>query len=383
MMHTHKLKLIALAASLQGAVGIGDDSLKNAITNDIKQYIHFEAPGLQYVAVSPDRVIFEFAEGWADIQAKRRMSSSTTLMAYSMTKPFTSIAILQLVEHKKVRLDDDVDRYLPNTAYHGHGVTVRQLLNHTSGTPNPIPLRWVHLAAEDASFDESAALAKVLQENPDLRFEPGRKHAYSNIGYWLLGKVVEQITGQPYQAYVRENILNPLQISEQEIAFTIPDESHHANGYLKKYSLLNLVKRIVIDPKFIGSYEGNWLRVNNHFLNGPSFGGLIGSARGFSRFLQDQLSINSVLFGKEIKSLIETRQTNSAGQSIPMTLGWHVGESQGITFLYKEGGGGGFHSEMRIYPRHGIATIVMANSTNFNSTRFLNRIDPAFFESRS
>lgn len=382
-MHTHKLKLIALAASLQGAVGIGDDSLKNAITNDIKQYIHFEAPGLQYVAVSPDRVIFEFAEGWADIQAKRRMSSSTTLMAYSMTKPFTSIAILQLVEHKKVRLDDDVDRYLPNTAYHGHGVTVRQLLNHTSGTPNPIPLRWVHLAAEDASFDESAALAKVLQENPDLRFEPGRKHAYSNIGYWLLGKVVEQITGQPYQAYVRENILNPLQISEQEIAFTIPDESHHANGYLKKYSLLNLVKRIVIDPKFIGSYEGNWLRVNNHFLNGPSFGGLIGSARGFSRFLQDQLSINSVLFGKEIKSLIETRQTNSAGQSIPMTLGWHVGESQGITFLYKEGGGGGFHSEMRIYPRHGIATIVMANSTNFNSTRFLNRIDPAFFESRS
>src|ERR1035437_8324060 len=101
-------------------------------------------------------------------------------MAYSMTKTFTAVAILQLVEQGKLNLDDVIDRYRPNAAYHGHGITLRHLLNHTSGIPNPLPLRWVHLAADDSSFNEGEALAAVLRENPDLAFEPGSKFAYSN-----------------------------------------------------------------------------------------------------------------------------------------------------------------------------------------------------------
>ena len=222
----------------------------------------------------------------------------------------------------------------------------------------------------------------VLRENPDLAFEPGRKFSYSNIGYWLLGKVVEQITGQSYSDYVRLNILKPLRLSTQEMDFSIPDESRHANGYLKKYSLMNLVKGFVIDRKFVGSYEGNWLRLNSHYLNGPAFGGLIGTARGFGRFLQDQLRVESVLFGLKSKSLLETRQTDGAGRPIPMTLGWHVGETHGVAYFFKEGGGGGFHCEMRIYPTQGIASVVLVNSTEFSTTEFLNRVDRTFVESR-
>ena len=107
-----------------------------------------------------------------------------------------------------------------------------------------------------------------------------------------------------------------------------------------------------------------------------------GTARGFSRFLQDQLQTESVLFGLATKRLLETRQTDGAGRSIPMTLGWHVGETHGVAYFFKEGGGGGFHSEMRIYPSRGIATVVLANSTEFGSTRFLNRVDRTFVESR-
>lgn len=355
---------------------------KDNTTNDLNQYVRSEVPGLQYMVVTADRVLFEYAGGWADIQGQKVMTLDTTMMAYSMTKTFTAVAILQLAEQRKLNLDDVIDRYLPNAAYHGHGITLRQLLNHTSGVPNPIPLRWVHLAAEDSSFNEAEALATVLRENPGLAFEPGSKFAYSNIGYWLLGKVVEQVTGQSYPAYIRGNILQPLQLSAQEMDFVIPDESRHANGYLKKYSLMNLVKRFVIDRKFLGSYERQWLRLNSHYLNGPAFGGLIGTARGFSRFLQDQLRTESVLLGLETKRLLETRQTDGAGRPIPMTLGWHVGETLGVAYLFKEGGGGGFHCEMRIYPTRSIATVVLANSTNFSSTGFLNRVDRAFLESR-
>lgn len=381
-MRIPKLLMISFVTMLQGAIMIDDVLARDNMTSDLNQYVRSEVPGLQYIAVTADRVLFEYAGGWADIQGQKGMTLDTTLMAYSMTKTFTAVAILQLAEQGKLSLDDVIDRYLPNAAYHGHGITLRQLLNHTSGVPNPIPLRWVHLAAEDSSFDEAEALATVLRENPDLAFEPGRKYAYSNIGYWLLGKVVEQVTGQPYPVYIRRNVIQPLRIPPQEMAFVISDESRHANGYLKKYSLMNLVKGFVIERKFVGGYEGHWLRLNSHYLNGPAFGGLIGTARGFSRFLQDQLQSESVLFGPETKRLLETRQTDGAGRTIPMTPGWHVGETHGVAYFFKEGGGGGFHSEMRVYPTRGIATVVLANSTEFSSTRFLNRIDRSLLESR-
>lgn len=191
-------------------------------TSALNQYVRSEVPGLQYIAVTADRVLFEYAGGWADIQGQKAMTLDTTLMAYSMTKTFTAVAILQLAEQRKLNLDDVIDRHLPNAAYHGHGITLRQLLIHTSGAPNPIPLRWVHLAAEDSIFNEGEALAAVLHEHPDLAFEPGRKFAYSNIGYWLLGKVVEQVTGQSYPSYIRGNILQPLRLSAQEMDFVIP-----------------------------------------------------------------------------------------------------------------------------------------------------------------
>lgn len=355
---------------------------KDKAASELKQYVQSETPGLQYVAVTADRILFEYADGWADIEGEKAMTLDTTLMAYSMTKTFTAVAILQLVERGKLSLDEVIDRYLPHGPYHGHGITLRQLLDHTSGVPNPIPLRWVHLVEEESSFNEAGALAAVLRENPDLAFEPGRKFAYSNIGYWLLGKVIEQVTGESYRAYMRANIFQPLGLSAKEMGFVIPDASRHANGYLAKYSFWNLVKGFVIDRKFVANYEGHWLRLKNHYLNGPAFGGLVGSARGFGRFLQDQLRAESVLFGRESKRLLATRQTDGAGRPIPMMLGWHVGETHGAVYLFKEGGGGGFHSEMRIYPAKGVASVVLVNSTTFNSTRFLNRVDRTFLEPR-
>jgi D-alanyl-D-alanine carboxypeptidase len=377
-----KFLAIPFVAMLQASVVAGKEFSYSHMTGDLHRYVMSEVPGLQYMAVTADRTLFEYTGGWADVGAQKAMTPNTTLMAYSMTKTFTAIAILHLADQGRLSLDDLVDRYLPNTPYSGHGVTLRQLINHTSGAPSPIPLRWVHLSAEAGSFDEAQALAQVLRENPKLSFEPGRKYAYSNIGYWLLGKVVEQVTGQTYSTYVRERIFKPLQLSDQEMSFVIPDTSRHASAYLHKYSWMNLAKGFVIDPRFIGGYEGSWLRLNSHHLNGPAFGGLIGTARGFSRFLQDQLRAKSVLLSAEAKRLLETRQTDSSGRLTPMTLGWHVGETIGVAYFFKEGGGGGFHSEMRIYPSKGIATVVLANSTLFNSTRFLNQTDRAFLESR-
>lgn len=381
-MRLPKAGLILLVAITLGAASVDAAPRNDDLAKFLAGYAGSEVPGLQYVVVNASGIVFDYAGGWADVGNRKGMAPDTTLMAYSMTKTFTAVAILQLAEQGKLGLDDAIDRYLPNRLYGGRGITIRHLLAHTSGLPNPIPLRWVHLAEESASFDEDAALTKVVRENPDLSFAPGSKHAYSNIGYWLLGKVVEQASGRSYADYVSANILQPLGLSTQEIGFAIPDSARHANGYLARYSLMNLLKAFVTDSKFWGEYEGKWLRLKSHYLDGPAFGGLVGTARSFSRFLQDQLRSESVLLRPAGKRLLETAQTDRQGRPIRMTLGWHLGEADGAVYFFKEGGGGGFHGEMRVYPAKGIASVVMTNDTEFSSTRFLNRADRVFLESR-
>ncbi len=337
-----------------------------------------EFPGIQYLVVDKDTTLFSYAGGSADIAANRAMRENTTMMIYSMTKTITAAAVLQLVERGKISLEDPVTRYLPDIPY-GEEVKVRHLLSQTSGIPNPIPLRWIHLAEEHARFDQQAALREILEENPELDFTPGDRYAYSNISYWLLGYVIEKASGTGYEEYVRQNVFRKLSIPEAEIDFVIPSSEHHAKGYLPKWSLMNIFKSFVVDPRFGGDYEDNWLHVYDHYLNGPSFGGVIGTAHAIGIFLRDQLRDTSRLFSTETKALFFQQQKDNQGQTISMTLGWHIGSADGVRFFFKEGGGGGFRSEMRIYPKAGIASVVMVNNASFNPGAFLKNVDREFF----
>jgi D-alanyl-D-alanine carboxypeptidase len=357
-------------------------SSRDHLSAVLDHYAGSRNPGLQYLVVNADAFVFEYAGGWADLKNKRPMTLDTTMMAYSMTKTVTAVAILQLVGEGRIGLDDTIDGYLSFEVPNANRMTVRQLLNHTSGLPNPIPLRWVHLAEEDAAFDERAALIRILRAHPKPAFAPGTKFAYSNIGYWILGQVLERVSGQTYRNYVRTHVFERLALTDREMSFTITDSGLHASGYLARFSIMNLIKGLVTDRRFWGGYEGRWFRFKDHYLDGPAFGGIVASARAVSRFLQDQLRSPSVLLGPEVKTLLELQQRDANNRLLPMTLGWHVGVSPDTRYLFKEGGGGGFHSEMRLYPSYGLGSVVMANDTEFRSSKFLNRHDRAFLMAR-
>jgi D-alanyl-D-alanine carboxypeptidase len=337
------------------------------------------APGLQYVVLDKDGTLFERACGWAEVGARVPMTLDATLMAYSMTKTITAVAVLQLVEAGKLRLDAAAVSLLDAFPY-GDQVTIRQLLTHTAGIPNPIPLRWAHLAEEDSGFDEAAALARVLAAHPRPVACPGERYLYSNIGYWLLGNVVATAAGRPYVVYVRERILGPLGIAAESMDFGIPRSQDHAAGYVGRFTALNVLKRLVVDRRLWVGTEGRWLRFASHHLDGPAFGGLVGTARAFGAFLRDHLQPRSVLLGPEMSRVLRTPATDNRGLAVPMTGGWHVRSWGGLTVLYKEGGGGGFHGEMRIYPERGIGSVIMANGTEFGATAALDRVDAVFLE---
>jgi CubicO group peptidase (beta-lactamase class C family) len=333
-------------------------------------------PGLQYLVLDRDRTLFEYAGGWADLRRRGPMTRDTTMMAYSMSKTITAIAVLQLVAAGKVALEDPIERY--HATPYGPGITVRQLLAHLSGIPNPIPLRWVHPAAQHAGFDEHAALDAQLRAHPRPAFAPGKGFRYSNLGYWLLGSVVERASGQSFVSYVAERLLAPLGIPAAALGYAIADPGRHANGYLERRSILNLAKRLLIARQLIGDKEDGWLRIEPHYLNGPAFGGLVGAAHGFGSVLQDQLRPRSVLLDNPARELLYTPQRTAAGRAVPMGLGWHLGDLRGVPFFYKEGGGGGFHCEMRVYRINRVATVLMTNATRFDVTRCLDSLDREF-----
>jgi CubicO group peptidase (beta-lactamase class C family) len=306
------------------------------------------------------------------------MLPETTMMAYSMSKTFTACAVVRLLKAANIDLDASIDLFLDFVQY-GQGVTIRRLLAHTAGVPNPNPMRWVHQPSEHDTFDDHAALLKVLRKNGRLAFTPGSKYGYSNIGYWLLGELVARLSGMPFTSFVKSQILQPLGIAPAELDYGISDMRNHARGYVEKYSLINLLKRLLIDRKFIGRYCDDWLEILPHYLDDAAFGGLVGTARGVGKFLQDQLHPQSVLFDSETRSEFYAQQRTINGTLVPTSLGWHVGSRAGATHFYKEGGGAGFHCLMRLYPEQGIGAVVMVNATIFDVRRLMDAIDPVFF----
>jgi CubicO group peptidase (beta-lactamase class C family) len=336
------------------------------------------APGIQYLAVDARRTLYECAAGWANVAGQKRMEQGTTMMLYSMSKTFTAAAALQLVESGRIGLDEQVRIYLPGIPY-GDALTVRHLLSQTSGIPNPVPLKWVHLVEEHAGFDEQAALSEVMQRHGRLKFPPGAKYGYSNIAYWLLGKIIEQAAGTTFRDYLRKNVFDRLGMPPSEIDVVIPSPAHHAQGYIPRFSLLGLFKGFLLDARFFGDYEGRWFRIQDHYLNGPAFGGIAASGRMVAAFLRDQLQELSVLFGSGVRRLFYEQQKNNAGAPVTMSLGWHIGSAKGKRYYFKEGGGGGFHGEIRIYPDAGIASVVLGNSAAFPATTVLAALDGKLF----
>ena len=344
----------------------------------LKKLTESELVGIQYVVTDKDGLLYQYAGGLSDIAAQKPMRSDTLMQTGSMCKTLTAIAILQLAEKGKLNLDDSVSAYFPNHPY-GKQIAVRQLINHTAGVPNPIPTRWFHSRESHQEYDKDKTLQSVLNKHSKLQSDPGEEYNYSNLGYWLLGRIVEELSGERYQDYVLKNILEPLGM-EQASFFELLPHQNTSKGYLPKYSFFNLIKGWITDDYMWTGYEERWATVADLYQNGPGLGGLITTASSTSLFLRDQLQEKSKLLGRQYQELLYQPQTDAEGRQVPMTLGWHVGDSEGVEYFFKEGMTAGFHSEMRVYPKQGIASVVLVNKMMFKTKKNLDILDREFYQ---
>lgn len=193
-------------------------------------------PGAALAVTRHGRLVYARGFGWADVEEQLPVQPDSSFRIASLSKPITAVAILQLVERGEIGLDDHVFDRLEHRPYLEPGaqpdprlstITVLHLLCHTAG--------WNRRQSFDPmGISGTLKIAKALGIKPPghpddiirymmgrpLEFSPGERVAYSNFGYLLLGRLIEQATGQPYEAYVAENVLRPLGITEMRIGGT-------------------------------------------------------------------------------------------------------------------------------------------------------------------
>jgi D-alanyl-D-alanine carboxypeptidase len=345
-----------------------------------KQVEENKSPSIQYILFDKESIIKRYYTGVADIKEKKEVDNRTTYNALSVTKTFTALAILQLAEQKILDIERPIIKYLPGFPYSPE-ITIRQLLTHTAGIPNPIPLSWIHLPTENKSFDRNQFFKNIFDKNIRIKSKPNEKFAYSNLGYVLLGQLIEKISGKTYETYIDDNIIKRLGIKTNELGFSIFETSKHAKGYIKKLSFYNLILSFFIDKsKYMDKSENGWKPFINYYVNGAAYGGLIGTPDAFVKYIQELLRFDCQLISDEHKKLLFTENFTNEKKPTGMCMAWFSGQLNGMKYFAHAGGGGGYYVEIRIYPDSGIGSLVFFNRTGMSDERFLDKVDKIYFE---
>ncbi len=178
------------------------------------------------------KVIYKKGLGMANMEWNIPNAPDTRFRLGSITKQFTAALVLQLVEQGKIKLDGKITDYLPDYRKDvGEKVTIHQLLNHTSGIPSYTGLAKFIEEASRNSYSVDDFVKKYASN--DLEFEPGSKFAYNNSGYFLLGAIIEKVTGKTYEQVLKERILDPLGMKNTGYDLSGPVIAKRAAGYVK------------------------------------------------------------------------------------------------------------------------------------------------------
>jgi D-alanyl-D-alanine carboxypeptidase len=337
-----------------------------------------KTPCVHYIHFTTENVIYECCKGFANIKNAISITDRSVFHACSVTKTFTALAILQLAQEGKLSIEKPVKSYWPEFPYQGD-ITVHQLLSHTAGIPNPIPLHWIHLAEEHSSFDRDSFFKSIFEKYRRVKTNPNEKFLYSNLGYVLLGMLIEKISGKHYEQFIIDNIISKLKLRPGELGFSINDFVNNVTGYQRNWTFTNLLLGFFLDKsKFMSRVEGKWQPFKVFYINGSSYGGLIGTARSFQVYVQQLLQTNNSLLNEEYKKLLFTENHTNDDRSTGMCLSWFCGQLNGKKYFAHPGGGGGYYCELRLYPEINRGSVIMFNRTGMSNEKFLDKVDKFF-----
>ncbi len=186
-------------------------------------------PGVSVAVVQNGQIVFAKGYGLANVELLTPATDNTVYELMSVSKQFTATAIMMLVEQGHVALDDKINKYLPDLPDTWNAITVHQLLSHTSGIPDYVdrPDFWQGVR-QDRAPDE---VLKLVRDLP-LNFQPGTQWHYSNSGYYVLGQIIEKVSGQRYADFLNEHIFKVLGMSSTQVNNLQALIPNRASGYI-------------------------------------------------------------------------------------------------------------------------------------------------------
>jgi CubicO group peptidase (beta-lactamase class C family) len=209
-----------------------DREIDSLITSKFKP----ESPGAVFMAVKKGKVIYRKAFGMANLEFDIKMKPESVFEIGSMTKQFTAVSILMLAEQGKLKLDDEITKFIPDYPTNGNRITIHHLLTHTSGIKDFTSMKAIKdIARRDLSPKELVDFFK----NEPIDLLPGKQYKYCNSGYVLLGYIIETVSGQSYEEFITTNIFKKIGMENTYYANHEKIIKNRVSGYRDKEGYVN------------------------------------------------------------------------------------------------------------------------------------------------
>ncbi|HEX4321724.1 MAG TPA: serine hydrolase domain-containing protein [Acidobacteriaceae bacterium] len=316
-----------------------------------KDYQHADTPGCAVAVDAAGQASWTAAYGMADLEHNVTNTPATVFEAGSVSKQFTAAAVLLLVEHKQVSLDDDIRKYFPEIPVYEKPITVRELLNHTSG------LRDWGSVEEIAGWPRTtreythAHVLEILSRQHALNYKPGDAWSYTNSGYNLAAMLVEKVSGMTLQAFCRKEFFEPLGMSSTQWRDDF--------------------RRIV--PNRAIAYEQR----DKEWRQDMPFEDIYGNG-GLLTTVGDLLKWNdNITSGKLHPALFAEMQKPSAlndGRPVGYGLGLFLEDFQGLAEVAHSGATAGYRAWLGRIPSKGLSVAVLCNAASANPTDYAYQI---------
>jgi len=313
----------------------------SAQTDPVDEYIQVEMkkrliPGLALVVIQNGEVIKTNGYGFANLEHEVPVTPDTVFELASVTKQFTATAVMLLVEEGKIKLDDPIVEYLPNSPEQWKGITVRHLLTHTAGLAS-LENGFKALNEGGARTNYTTAQMFEAATKDAISFAPGERWQYSDVGYFLLGMIIEKASGQRYRNFLAARFFKPLGMASTSILNQWTVLKNRAAGYTLRNGQIVNIRRVAQ-------------------VELPSHYGIFSTVRDLVKW-DNALATGKVVTQPSLEQMWTPVKLNSGG-SFSYGFGWGLDERRGHRMVTHTGITG---TEYTRLPDDKLTVIVLTN----------------------
>ena len=309
-------------------------------------------PGCAVGVTLDGRLALSRAYGMADLEHDVPNTPETVFEPGSVAKQFTAAATVLLSLDGKLSLDDDVRRFIPELPDYGETVTIRHLLNHTSGLRDWGSVAGIGGWPRTTRVHTHEHVLDIVSRQRSLNYPPGEYYSYTNTGYNLQAVLVERVSGRPFADFTRERLFKPLGMTRTE--------------WRDDFTRIVKDRAVAYSPSDDGGF-----RMNMPFENVHGNGGLLTTVGDLLRWTRN-LETGEV-GGPKFLEEMHRQGVLDSGRQIAYASGLRVGEYRGVREVNHSGSTAGYRGFLTRFPDHGVAVAVMCNAANGNAGQLAHR----------